>query len=54
MVKFLLSLIGKKLKVIAFRPVDHPKGEKVLMEVPLGHPIPPGVILGKGTVITIE
>ncbi len=44
----------KKPEVIARRGVDHPKGAKELMRIPLGHPIPPGVILGKGTVITVE
>ena len=47
-----ISVKGKQ--VIARRGVDHPKGAKELMRVPLGDPIPPGVILGKGTVITVE
>ena len=44
----------REREVVARRGVDHPKGEKELMRVPLGDPIPPGVILGKGTVITVE
>lgn len=36
---------------IAERPAWHPKGEKVLMKIPYGKPIPPGVILGKDTLI---
>ena len=44
----------KEPEVVARRGVDHPKGAKELMRVPLGDPIPPGVILGKGTVITVE
>lgn len=54
MIKLLRLLIEKRLKIVARRTVDHPKGAKELMRIPLGHPIPPGVILGKGTVITVE
>lgn len=42
------------LYTIAERPESHPKGQKVLMKVPYGQPIPAGVILGKGTVITVK
>lgn len=52
--KLFKSLLGKGMKVVATRPVDHHKGPKELMRIPLGNPIPPGVILGKGTVITVE
>ena len=40
-------------QLVAKRPIEHVKGAKELMRVNLGDPIPPGVILGKGTVITI-
>jgi len=42
------------LELVAERPIEHPKGPKTLMRINLGEPIPPGVILGKGTVLTIR
>lgn len=40
--------------LIAIRPKEHWKGRKILMRIPIGTAIPPGVILGKGTIIDIE
>ena len=40
-------------RTIAYRPSTHPKGEKILMDIRYGNPIPPGVILGKDTLIII-
>lgn len=42
------------LYTVAERPEGHPKGPKTLMTIPYGRPIPAGVILGKGTVITVK
>lgn len=42
------------LELVAERPIDHPKGPKKLMHIKLGDPIPPGVILGKGTVLKLR
>jgi hypothetical protein len=42
------------LELVAERPISHPKGPKTLMRVNIGDPIPPGVILGKGTVLKLR
>ena len=42
------------LELVAERPIEHPKGPKTLMRINLGDPIPPGVILGKGTVLKLR
>ncbi len=41
-------------RLIAYRPPSHPKGEKILMDIRYGDPIPPGVILSKDTLILIK
>ena len=41
-------------RTIAYRPSTHPKGEKIIMDIRYGNPIPPGVILGKDTRIFIK
>jgi hypothetical protein len=41
-------------RIIAYRPPSHPKGEKILMNIRYGDPIPPGIILGKDTLIFIK
>jgi len=43
-----------ELELVAKRPIEHAKGAKVLMRISLGDPIPPGVILGKGTRLIIQ
>jgi hypothetical protein len=43
-----------ELELVAKRPIEHKKGSKVLMRIPLGEAIPPGVILGKGTRLIIQ
>jgi hypothetical protein len=40
--------------IIVRRPKDHPKGPKTIAVFPYGEPVPPGVIIGKGSVITVE
>ena len=52
LIKYMPDVEGAEL--VARRPATHPKGKKELMRIELGEPIPPGVILGKGTLITIE
>jgi len=49
-----VKLIPYTGHLIATRPKEHQKGEKVLMRIPIGSAIPPGVILSKGTIIDIE
>ena len=51
-IKYMPDVDGVEL--VAKRPASHRKGKKTLMRIPLGDPIPAGVILGKGTLITIE
>lgn len=41
-------------KIIVNRPEDHHKGPKKIAEWEYGKPVPPGVIIGKGSVITVE
>lgn len=36
------------------RPKSHPKGAKVIAVIEYGKPVPPGVIIGKGSIITVE
>ena len=36
------------------RPKSHPKGEKIIAVIEYGKPVPPGVIIGKGSIITVE
>jgi len=40
--------------IIVRRPKSHHKGEKTIATWEYGEPVPPGVIIGKGSVITIE
>jgi hypothetical protein len=40
--------------IIIRRPKSHPKGAKVIAEIPYGELVPPGVIIGKGTLIEIK
>jgi len=40
--------------IVVRRPEDHPKGKKTIAVFPYGEPVPPGVIIGKGSVITVE
>ncbi len=41
-------------RIIAYRPPSHPKGEKIIMDIRYGEPIPSGVILGKDRLIFIK
>jgi len=40
--------------IIVRRPESHPKGAKVIAEFPYGELVPPGIIIGKGTLIEIK
>lgn len=40
--------------IVVRRPTSHAKGKKTIAVIPYGQPVPPGVIIGKGSVITIE
>jgi|AACY02.3.fsa_nt_gi hypothetical protein len=46
--------IDKNMTIVIKRPPWHHKGEKELVRIPYGAPIPPGVIVGKGSIITVE
>ncbi len=40
--------------LVAERPTTHHKGAKEIARWPYGQPVPPGVIIGKGTYIRVE
>lgn len=40
--------------IIVRRPEDHHKGPKTIAMWEYGQPVPAGVIIGKGSVITVE
>jgi len=40
--------------IIVRRPKDHPKGPKTTAIWEYGKPVPKGVIIGKGAIITVE
>jgi hypothetical protein len=40
--------------IVVRRPEDHHKGPKTIAVFPYGSPVPPGIIIGKGSVITVE
>ena len=40
--------------IVVRRPKDHPKGPKTTATWEYGQPVPAGVIIGKGSVITVE
>lgn len=40
--------------IVVRRPESHPKGKKTIAEFPYGEQVPPGVIIGKGSIITVE
>ncbi len=40
--------------IIVRRPKSHHKGEKTIAMWVYGEPVPAGVIIGKGSVITVE
>jgi hypothetical protein len=49
-----INLIPRQGHLIATRPCGPLKCKKVLMRIPIGGAIPPGVILTKGTIIDLE
>ena len=40
--------------IVVRRPEDHHKGPKEIAKFPYGEQVPPGVLIGKGAIITIE
>lgn len=56
LISTILSYIpgAEGVELVAKRTIEHPKGPKELMRINLGDPIPAGVILGKGTYLTLE
>jgi len=40
-------------EIVINRPVDHHKGPKEIARIAYGEPVPPGLIIGKGALITI-
>ncbi len=40
--------------IVVRRPASHHKGAKLIAVIPYGEPVPPGVIIGKDSVITVE
>jgi hypothetical protein len=56
LIKTILKYIpdADEIEIVAERPISHPKGPKTLMRIPIGEPIPPGIILGKGTVLKLR
>ena len=40
--------------IVVRRPADHHKGAAVIVIFPLGEPVPRGIIIGTGSVISIE
>jgi hypothetical protein len=43
-----------KMEIVVRRPEDHHKGPKEIVRIPYGEAVPPGILIGKGSVITIE
>lgn len=41
-------------KIIVKRPKSHPKGPKKIAEWEYGKPVPAGIIIGKGSIITVK
>jgi len=40
--------------IVVRRPEDHHKGPKTIAQWVYGEPVPAGVIIGKGSIITVE
>ena len=40
--------------IVVRRPDDHHKGPKTIAVIPYGDPVPKGIIIGKGAIISIE
>ena len=49
-----IKLIPRTGYLVATRPESTHKCKKVLMRIPIGGVIPPGIILSKGTIIDLE
>jgi hypothetical protein len=48
------TIMKRQLVISIDRPASHPKGEKHLAVIPIGGTVPAGVIIGKGSVLTIK
>ena len=42
------------MAIVVRRPDDHHKGPKEIVRIPYGDRVPAGILIGKGSVITIE
>lgn len=42
------------MEIVVRRPDDHHKGPKEIVRIPYGAPVPKGILIGKGAVISIE
>lgn len=42
------------LIIVVRRPEDHPKGPKTIAVWDYGDPVPAGIIIGKGAIISVE
>jgi hypothetical protein len=40
--------------IVVRRPDDHHKGPKEIVRIPYGKGVPKGILIGKGSIITIE
>jgi hypothetical protein len=43
-----------KQSIVVRRPETHKKGPAVIVVYPLGEPVPRGIIIGTGSIISIE
>ena len=43
-----------KQSIVVRRPETHKKGAAVIVRYPLGEPVPRGIIIGTGSIISIE
>lgn len=42
------------MEIVVRRPEDHHKGPKEIVRIPYGRPVPAGILIGKGAIISIE
>jgi len=42
------------MEIVIRRDETHHKGAKEIVRIPYGEPVPPGIIIGKGAIITVE
>jgi hypothetical protein len=46
--------VMSKQSIVVRRPETHKKGPAVIVVFPLGEPVPRGIIIGTGSIISIE